>query len=432
GVFNGGTFTLTANGQNLYYTGATTGNSGTIAVGSGSFTFVNDQRSVTTAKTLNNSSTAAADWGTGLGTLTSGTASGGLTVTGTNINNQGVVYGSTVEIQGISTGAAKDLRYIEAAGITVGTSASSFSGRLTLLGHGGGVTVSAGLTAAGDLTLQQDGDLPSGTNGITTTANLSSAGSIRLDAGSYRISLGGNLTSTSATVTTIAVKASSLTLTRAITSSNAAVTLTLTATTGVAYDNLNGAAATAAGFKWTTGGQNLTLTLDATNTTASALAVGTGTIFSLGAGSLSSTVTGTGGFGANSYFTNDLAITNNATLRAALTAASATDNNAEYHSLSELTAGVSATGFSGLTGDVSFSATATTVYSDSNTVVRFFKVVNGSLTRSLVAKSVRFIGSNSLSGKIRFNTSQSNGDLTLTGALGITGGDLSLALGTGK
>ncbi|MCX8501052.1 MAG: hypothetical protein ORO03_05095, partial [Alphaproteobacteria bacterium] len=33
GVFNGGTFTLTANGQNLYYTGATTGNSGTIAVG---------------------------------------------------------------------------------------------------------------------------------------------------------------------------------------------------------------------------------------------------------------------------------------------------------------------------------------------------------------------------------------------------------------
>ncbi|MCX8500167.1 MAG: hypothetical protein ORO03_00495, partial [Alphaproteobacteria bacterium] len=116
--------TIDASGLDVYYTSATTGNSGTISVDIGSFTFVNDMRSVTTAKILNDSSTSS-DWGTGLGTLTSGTAVNGLTVTSSGaastINNQGVVYGGTVKIQGISTGAAKDLRYIEGTGVLVST-----------------------------------------------------------------------------------------------------------------------------------------------------------------------------------------------------------------------------------------------------------------------------------------------------------------------
>ncbi|MDI9408515.1 MAG: filamentous hemagglutinin N-terminal domain-containing protein [Candidatus Pacebacteria bacterium] len=146
GVFNGGAYSLTANGQNLYYTSAISGNSGTIAVGSGSFTYVNDRRNVTSAVTLDNSSTASSQtigWGSGLGTIISGTATtAGFTVTGSgNLNGQGVVYGGTVDIQGITTGAAKDLRYIEATGISVTNAASTFAGSLILVASGGGTGV---------------------------------------------------------------------------------------------------------------------------------------------------------------------------------------------------------------------------------------------------------------------------------------------------
>ncbi|MCX8502138.1 MAG: hypothetical protein ORO03_10680, partial [Alphaproteobacteria bacterium] len=202
---SGASYTLTANGLDVLYTSATTGNSGTIAVGKGSFTFVNDKRSVTTAVTLNNSSTATTatiGWGTGLGTLASGTAVGGLTVTTTGaastINNQGVVYGGTVDIQGISTGVAKDLRWIEgtgvgvtaASGLTATTGASTFSGDLTLVGNGSGIvsgsyTVGVAITAnlttgnGGNLTLLQNG-AASGYGILINSSILTAGGGLSL------------------------------------------------------------------------------------------------------------------------------------------------------------------------------------------------------------------------------------------------------------
>ena len=100
---------------------------------------------MTVARTLNNSSTAANDWGVGLGTLTSGTASpSGLTVITTGaaatINNQGVVYGGTLSITGVTadgTGGANRLTYIEASAIVLVNSTSNFSGGLTLVSSGG-------------------------------------------------------------------------------------------------------------------------------------------------------------------------------------------------------------------------------------------------------------------------------------------------------
>ena len=131
----------------LFYSGATSGNSAKLDVTGGKFTFVNDRRAVTVVRTLNNSSTAANDWGVGLGTLTSGTASpSGLTVLGTNINNQGVVYGVTVTIDGVTSGTAQGLTYIEASAIVVSNSTSSFSGGLSLVSSGGESSIMIGNT----------------------------------------------------------------------------------------------------------------------------------------------------------------------------------------------------------------------------------------------------------------------------------------------
>ena len=137
GKFLGGANTLTANGMDVYYTSVTTGNSGTIAVGSGSFTFVNDKRTTVAAVTLGNTNiatTATNGWG-------AATTASGLTVSGTgSLTGVGVVYGGTVEIQGIGTGGAKDLRYIEGTGIALTTAASAFSGSLVLVSSGSGIT----------------------------------------------------------------------------------------------------------------------------------------------------------------------------------------------------------------------------------------------------------------------------------------------------
>ncbi|MDI9408183.1 MAG: filamentous hemagglutinin N-terminal domain-containing protein, partial [Candidatus Pacebacteria bacterium] len=180
-------YTLNAIGLDVFYTGATAaGNSAKINVGSGSFTFVNDRRSVTTGVTLTNSttdSTATIGWGSGLGNLMSGTAStSGLTVTGTDINNQGVVYGSTVDIQSIGTGDAKNLRYIEGTGILVSTAASTFTGSLTLVSSGSvtgaGIETNTALTAGQDLNLILAGSATG--NGIIPWGNLTAGRDLNL------------------------------------------------------------------------------------------------------------------------------------------------------------------------------------------------------------------------------------------------------------
>ncbi|MDI9409083.1 MAG: filamentous hemagglutinin N-terminal domain-containing protein, partial [Candidatus Pacebacteria bacterium] len=120
--------TLTANGLDVYYTSAISGNSAKIDVGAGSFTFVNDRRSAG-AVSLTSASTAS-DWGSGFGTLASGTATGGLTVITTGadsaINNQGVVYGGAVTINGVAAANGGVLTYIEGSSITVDTADSTF------------------------------------------------------------------------------------------------------------------------------------------------------------------------------------------------------------------------------------------------------------------------------------------------------------------
>ncbi|MCX8500639.1 MAG: hypothetical protein ORO03_02955, partial [Alphaproteobacteria bacterium] len=105
----GSGLTLNAAGMAVFYTSATTGNNAKIAVGNGSFTFVNDKSSVTSDVTLTNTTTAADatnGWGT---TATYGGSAGertigGLTITGTDdaaLQGTGVRYGGVVKIQGI-------------------------------------------------------------------------------------------------------------------------------------------------------------------------------------------------------------------------------------------------------------------------------------------------------------------------------------------
>ncbi|MCX8500194.1 MAG: filamentous hemagglutinin N-terminal domain-containing protein, partial [Alphaproteobacteria bacterium] len=180
--------TLTATGLDVFYTSAKLGNDATIAVGSGSFTLVHDERAVTAEKTLNNGSTAA-DWDSGFGAFVSGTATGGLTVTTSGlvgtINHQGVVYGGTVIIDGVASGAARSLRYVEGTGVATQNQGSSFDGSLVLVASGSGISVSPGGTvvlggvviganlttvatsgSAGDLTMLQTGTLKDQTGDI--------------------------------------------------------------------------------------------------------------------------------------------------------------------------------------------------------------------------------------------------------------------------
>ena len=187
-------YTLKATGLDVYYTGATTGNSVKISVGGGSFTFVNDKRTVTSLKTLNDSSTAT-DWGTGLGTLVSGTASGGLAVvtTGTaaTINNQGVVYGGVVTIDGVGTGsgAAKNLRYIEGNGLGVSGSDSSFTGSLLLRSTGIGLSLGTNLNTSGPLRIHA--------SNLTLSSNVTTAGgAVAIDLGAGTYGSGGFLLTT--------------------------------------------------------------------------------------------------------------------------------------------------------------------------------------------------------------------------------------------
>ena len=160
GKFLGGAFTLTASGQNVFYSGAVTGNSGTIAVGAGQFLNFTDHSTITTEVTLDNSTLATdATKGWSVRSFTANEArtsysGGGMTITTASASalvGNGVKFGGTVDIQGISTGAAKDLRYIEASSISL-SGASTFAGGLVLRSAGAGnVSLGANLTTNGDL-----------------------------------------------------------------------------------------------------------------------------------------------------------------------------------------------------------------------------------------------------------------------------------------
>ena len=88
-----------------------------------------------------------------------------------------MVYGGRVTIQGIDTGAAKDLRYIEGVGVGFTGTASTFSGSLTTLSSGTFtdnlfsaalfVRVNLTTTNGGNLNLIQSGD----TSGISIYLN---------------------------------------------------------------------------------------------------------------------------------------------------------------------------------------------------------------------------------------------------------------------
>ena len=166
---------LNATGMDVFFTsrltllndtGSSRDNDGTIILGSGKFTFVNDKRSVTSAKTLDNSSTSS-DWGTGIGSFWSSTVSligiaDGLTLemaaTATTeaavkeqCDNQGVVYGGAVTIDGLSlTSPARTLTYIEGKGVTISGSASTFTNGVMLVSRDtAAVSLGANLTTGG-------------------------------------------------------------------------------------------------------------------------------------------------------------------------------------------------------------------------------------------------------------------------------------------
>ena len=173
----GGTnFTLNAAGSDVYFTGNTGAHTATIAVGSGSFTFVNDKRDTTTETVLGNTAIASV---AGLGSLVSGTATGGLTVTTTGvvatINRQGVVYGGTVTINGVTTGNAMNFTYIEGTKIEVPTTAtaSTFAGPLALVANGvNGIDLGIGLTAGGNISILAPKFTMSGNVTIQPTTSL--------------------------------------------------------------------------------------------------------------------------------------------------------------------------------------------------------------------------------------------------------------------
>ncbi|MDI9408368.1 MAG: filamentous hemagglutinin N-terminal domain-containing protein [Candidatus Pacebacteria bacterium] len=344
--------TLKAHGVDVYFIGATTGHSARIDVGSGSFTAVIDNRSITDPTTLGTTPFIAPTYG-------------GLTVIGTgpaaSRSQVGVIYGGAVTLDGVTTTGAGILSYIEANSITTRGSASNFSGSLKL-STSGAVSLAADVTSGGK----------------------------------------------------IAIEASDLTLTRPITTRGGAVDLTLSGR----YSNGSGI-----GNSWTTSSNNLKLTTQT-------IEVGSGAVFVLASATLETNAKVLSlRFGDNSYFTNDANITDDATLRAALTAANQTDATAEYHSLSELSSGLSQFGFSGTTGTITYGNV--TNYTTAATKVTLWNVTNGAISRQVTAKEVVFAGDNSsFTTGFSLDTSAGNGNVTLKSAV-TAAGNLSLNLGGG-
>ena len=140
-----GNSTLLALGLEVYYTGNTANlpnNTATIAVGSGSFTFVGNGGSGNGTLTNSTTLTYLGLEGVNFGGSAGGRTLGDLTITGSNdsaLTGKGVRFGGTVTINGVTSGSeVGGLRLIEGAGISVVTNPSTFSGKLTLVGNGAG------------------------------------------------------------------------------------------------------------------------------------------------------------------------------------------------------------------------------------------------------------------------------------------------------
>ena len=142
---------LNANGLEVIYNGALSGNLANLAIGSGSLTVMVDQHDQTGALTLGDpfssqnmliipgfDFTPAANSEPGLKLY----ERGGLTVTSrgglSSVNRLGLIYGGTVELNGVINGVANRLFVIEAEGISV-TAASEFRHSLTLISVGAGI-----------------------------------------------------------------------------------------------------------------------------------------------------------------------------------------------------------------------------------------------------------------------------------------------------
>ncbi|MDI9409389.1 MAG: filamentous hemagglutinin N-terminal domain-containing protein [Candidatus Pacebacteria bacterium] len=187
-------FGFKAEGLDVYFTGATSGNSAQIRVGNGSLTFVTDLRSVTSAVTLDSSSTASTatiGWGTGLGFSGSGSTESGVTtidaggitaVTNgavSTVTRMGVVYGAAVTIDGASTSGAGALTYIEGTSITTNANASGFAGGVILRSK---TSVSLGKDLSSDGAINIIASSMSLSDTITTSGG---AVTILLDRGTY-------------------------------------------------------------------------------------------------------------------------------------------------------------------------------------------------------------------------------------------------------
>ena len=133
-------------------------------------------------------------------------------------------------------------------------------------------------------------------------------------------------------------------------------------------------------------------------------------------------------FGTNIYVTNQAGITNSTTLRAALTAASATDNTAEFVSLDQFSQGkVFNDVFTAKTGSVSFGSFRDFVGDSAK--VTFWNLTRGEINRPLTASSFVFAGtSNSFTHGLILKTA---GTVAVNTALEVRGGELTItATGT--
>ena len=187
--------TMNATGIDVYYTSATSGNSGTIAVGNGSFTYVNDKRNIISAVNLTNS-TMASDalhgWGAapGLGGTNGNRTLGGLSITGSNdaaLQNIGVVYGGVVTLQAVtSTSNVGRLNYIQGASINL-LNNNEFAGNIGLYASTGDIGIGGGtLNMASGAVLK----LMSNGGNITLAGNVTLAHMISASPGTINIDLG--------------------------------------------------------------------------------------------------------------------------------------------------------------------------------------------------------------------------------------------------
>ena len=156
-------------------------------LGNGTLTRITNRSADTNPFAITNSTTLA--------DLEISTTNNWYFVTKSNPNyfGYGVIFGGTVTVNGVTTGAAKDLRYIEATGIGFITAASSFTGPLTLVSTGGGVSDSgnsAGIVIAANLSVGSTG---TPLNGLSLVQSGAVTGSGILVT-SATVTVGGNLT----------------------------------------------------------------------------------------------------------------------------------------------------------------------------------------------------------------------------------------------